>query len=182
MVCCSAAAQQRGPAIKHANEVSLASLRPGRDSLTVAAKRYNAKYLLRDSAESAKQWLDACTGRLLLLQLDGHALIQSVTVSALAPHDGKCDSRQLDPLDTRDWVTGSGLKLGDPEGRVTDLYGEPQGSGPAEKGGTELEFLDYDFDWAGANVPQSMRVYCARDTGRVLEIILANSALADSQP
>lgn len=174
--------QSGGAVIKHANELTLAGLRPGKDSLKAAAKRYNPKYLLPDSAADSKQWRDTCVGRVLDLEMDGRSLIQTITVSALAPHDGKCDEHRLDPIDTRDWVTGSGLKLGDPENRVTDLYGEPQESGPAERDGTELEFLDYRFKWAGPNVPQSMRVYCARDTGRVLEITLANSPLAGSQP
>lgn len=176
------AAPQRGGAVLHANELTLAGLRPGRDSLKAAAKRYNTKYLATDTAEVSKQWRDTCTGRLLDLELDGHALIDVITVSQLAPHDGKCDDRRLDPMDTRDWVTGSGLKLGDPENRVTDLYGEPQDSGPAEKDGTELEFLDYGFAWAGSDVPQSMRVYCARDTGRVVEITLASSPLPAAAP
>jgi hypothetical protein len=45
------------------------------------------------------------------------------------------------------------------------------------KGSTELEYLYYSFDWAGQGVPQVMEIYCARDTGRVLEITLAFPSL-----
>ena len=54
---------------------------------------------------------------------------------------------------------------------------EPNSSGPSVKGNNELEFLYYPFDWAGSDVPQAMEIYCARDTGRVVEITLAYPSL-----
>jgi hypothetical protein len=35
----------------------------------------------------------------------------------------------------------------------------------------------YAFDWAGSSVPQVMEVFCARDSGRVMEITLAYPSL-----
>jgi hypothetical protein len=165
-------------------ELTLAGLRPGRDSLAVAVKHYKAKYSSSDaggekSAEkpSEKQWGDPCTGHSLSLDIDAHGVIQRITVSSLVPQDGKCESRRTDALDEKDWVTSQGLRLGDPEDRVAELYGEPHSSGPSLKGSSELEFLFYPFDWAGSDVPQSMEIYCARDTGRVVEITLAYPGL-----
>lgn len=156
------------------NELTLAGLRPGRDSLTVAQKHYKAKYSSSEEAGSReKQWGDPCTGHSLTLDLDPQGVIQEVTVSALVPLDGKCQSRRNEVLDEKDWVTGRGLHLGDPEDRVSQLYGEPKSSGPSVKGDTELEFLSYPFDWMGSDVPQVMQIYCARDTGKVVEIMLA---------
>ena len=104
-------------------------------------------------------------------------MIQQITVSSLVPQDGKCESRRTDALDEKDWVTGRGLHLGDPQDRVAEIYGEPNSSGPAVRGSNELEFLSYPFDWAGSDVPQAMEIYCARDTGRVVEITLAYPSL-----
>jgi hypothetical protein len=104
-------------------------------------------------------------------------VIQGITVSALGPRDGKCDDRRLDQLDIKDWTSGRGLKLGDSQDRVVELYGEANSVGPSVKGDTELEFLYYAFDWAGEGVPQVMEVFCARDTGRVVEITLAYPSL-----
>jgi hypothetical protein len=159
------------------NEVTLAGLRPGRDSFSVALKRYKGKYLSSDSSASGKQWRDTCTGHSLTLGLDAHAVIQEITVSSLMPLDGKCENRRVDALDERGWVTGRGLHLGDPQDRIAELYGEPNSSGPSVKGDSELEFLYYAFDWAGSDVPQVMEIYCARDTGRVVEITLAYPSL-----
>jgi hypothetical protein len=177
---------QHGALPKPYTELTLAGLRPGRDSLAVALKHYKAKYSSSDeggaaekSAEkpSEKQWGDPCTGHSLSLNTDAHGVIQKITVSSLVPQDGKCESRRTDALDEMDWGTGQGLHLGDPQDRVAELYGEPHSSGPSVKNGNELEFLFYPFDWAGADVPQSMEIYCARDTGKVVEMTLAYPSL-----
>jgi hypothetical protein len=182
----AAALAQNDDAPRRANELTLAGLRPGRDTLAAALKRYKVKYATSDSgaparsktssrsgASSVEQWLDHCTGRQLLLELDEHSVIQKITVSALGPRDGKCEDRRLDALDMMDWFTGHGLSLGDPRNRVTEMYGEPNSSEPSVKGNTELDHLYYSFDWAGDDIPQVFEIYCARDTGRVLEITLA---------
>ena len=181
-----AALAQTDDASRRANELTLAGLRPGRDTLAVALKHYKAKYAISDSgaparsktssrpgASTTEQWLDHCTGRQLLLELDEHSVIQKITVSALGPREGKCEDRRLDALDMMDWFTGHGLSLGDPRNRVTEMYGEPDSSEPSVRGNSELEHLYYSFDWAGDGVPQVFEIYCARDTGRVLEITLA---------
>ncbi len=163
---------------KQYSELTLAGLRPGRDSLATALKRYKAKYSSNDASADGeklaeKQWGDACTGHSLTLRVDARGVIQEITVSSLVPQDGKCESRRTDVLDEKGWVTGSGLHLGDSQDHVAELYGEPNSSGPSVKGNNELEFLHYPFNWAGSDVPQVMEIYCARDTGRVVEITLA---------
>jgi hypothetical protein len=160
------------------DELTLAGLRPGRDTMSVALKRYKAKYSSNgEGVAGTKQWGDACTGHSLSLNIDAHGVIQEITVSSLVPLDGKCADRRIDALAEKDWVTGRGLHLGDPEDRVAELYGEANSSGPSVKGNNELEFLYYPFDWAGSDVPQAMEIYCARDTGRVVEITLAYPSL-----
>lgn len=173
----AALGQNNAPA-KKSNELILAGLRPGRDSLAFALKRYKAKYSsTEDNGETEKQWGDPCTGHTLTLHLDSQGVIQEITVSSLVPLDGKCESRRNEVLDEKDWITGRGLHLGDPQDRVTELYGEPNSNGPSVKGNTELEFLYYAFDQMGSDVPQAMEIYCARDTGKVVEITLAFPSL-----
>ena len=171
-----AAVAQNSDGSRRANEVTLAGLRPGHDTLATALTHYKAKYLTADSP-GEKRWRDTCTGRELVIEIDKHEVIQEITVSALAPRDGKCTDRRFDTLDMQDWFTGHGLSLGDAHNRITEMYGEPNSSGPSVRGATELEYLYYSFDFAGEGVPQVMEIYCARDTGRVLEITLAFPSL-----
>jgi hypothetical protein len=169
-----AASAQNSGSLKRANELMLAGLRPGRDSLASALKHYKAKYSsIDENGATEKQWNDPCTGHSLILNLGAQEVIQEITVSSLEPLEGKCESRRNEVLDEKDWVTSRGLHLGDTQDRVSELYGEPNSSGPSVRGNTELEFLYYPFDWAGSDVPQAMEIYCARDTGKVVEIVLA---------
>jgi hypothetical protein len=197
----AAAAQSAEPAhlLQHAQkdaqpdpvgELTLAGLRPGRDTLTAALRRYKEKYSVSDGGSAAekasgkpgnrpsgKQWGDGCTGHTLSLTMDAHGVIQGITVSSLVPVDDKCRDRRTDTLDEKDWVTGRGLHLGDPQDHVVELYGEPDSSGPSVRDYTELEFLYYPFAGNGPDAPQAMEIYCARDTGRVVEITLAHPGL-----
>lgn len=167
---------EKSPAApRRVNELTLAGLRPGHDALSVALKRYSGKYAdAQKTAANLKRWLDPCTGRALSLELDSHSMIQAITVSSLVPQEGKCATERFA---VQDWVTGRGLKLGDTQDRVVELYGEPNSSGPSVNGDRELEFLYYAFDWAGLDVPQVLEVHCARETGRVVEITLAFPSL-----
>jgi len=172
-------ARAQAPAApRRANEMTLAGLRPGRDALSAALKRYSDKYSVREGApESVKRWLDPCTGRSLTLELDGRSVIQAITVSSLVPQEAKCADRRFGLVAVQDWVTGRGLRLGDNQDKIVQMYGEPDSSGPSVNGGHELQFMYYAFDWAGADVPQVMEIHCARDTGKVVEMTLAFPSL-----
>jgi hypothetical protein len=159
------------------NETLLAGLRPGRDTFAVAEKRFKLKNLAERQDSGIKEWRDDCSGRSIRLELDAKSTIQSITITTLGFQEGKCSDKRVEFLDAKNWVTGSGLRIGDPQDRVNDYYGEPNSSGPAAKNGQELEMMSYQFDWAGSDVPQVMEVLCARDTGRVVEITLAFPSL-----
>jgi hypothetical protein len=159
------------------NETLLAGLRPGRDALAAAEKRFKTKSLSEEPNSGTKEWRDDCSGRSIRLELNAKSVIQSVTITTLGAQEGKCSDRRPDFLDPKNWVTGMGLRMGDSQDRVAGLYGEPNSSGPASKNGQELELMYYQFDWAGSDVPQVMEVLCARDTGRVVEITLAFPSL-----
>lgn len=170
------AAVPREDAPKRANETTLAGLRPGRDALAAAFKHYKEKYVLSKTSTASKEWRDACTGHSLALAIDPRSVIQQVTVSLLVPRDGNCDNRRFEFLNLDDWITGKGLRLGDSRNRVVELYGEPKSSEPVVRGDADFELLEFDFGWAGADVPQAMLVYCERDSGRVVEIALLAAA------
>ena len=164
-------------AVRHMNETLLAGLRPGRDTLAVAEKRFKVKNFSEEPNSGSKQLRDDCSGRSIRLEVDAKSVIQSVTITTLNSQEGKCSDRRPDFLDPRFWLTGLGLRIGDSQDRVVGLYGEPNSSGPASKNGQELALMYYQFDWAGSDVPQVMEVLCARDTGRVVEITLAFPSL-----
>jgi len=173
----SAASSAAQDPARHANETLLAGLRPGRDTFAVAEKRFKAKNLSEEPNSGTKEWRDDCSGRSIRLEVNAKSVIQSITITTLGTPEGKCSDRRPDFLDGRNWVTGMGLRMGDSQDRVVELYGEPNSSGPASKNGQELALMYYQFDWAGSEVPQVMEVLCARDTGRVVEITLAFPSL-----
>jgi hypothetical protein len=163
--------------VRHGNETMLAGLRPGRDTFAAAEKRFKAKNLSEERNSGSKEWRDDCSGRSIRLEGNAKSVIQSITITTLGTQEGKCSDRRPDFLDPRNWLTGLGLRMGDSQDRVVGLYGEPNSSGPASKNGQELDLMYYQFDWAGPDVPQVMKVLCARDTGRVVEITLAFPSL-----
>jgi hypothetical protein len=171
----SAFPAQRSNPPKAANELTLAGLRPGRDSFASALKHYKQKYLLNKTSLDSKEWRDTCTGHSLALALDSRSVIQEVTVSSLVPHDGNCDNRRFEFLNLDDWITGKGLRLGDSRNQVVELYGEPTSSEPVVRDDADFELLQFDFAALGPDVPQQMRVFCERDSGRVMEITLSAS-------
>lgn len=176
----SAFPAQRENAPKRANEVTLAGLRPGRDPLADAFKRYKQKYVVSKKSTDSKEWRDTCTGHSLALAVDPLSTIQQITVSLLVPRDGNCDNRRFEFLNLDDWVTGKGLRLGDTRNRVVELYGEPNSSEPVVREDADFELLHFDFAWAGPEAPQAMQVYCERDSGRVVEITLSAASRGET--
>jgi hypothetical protein len=163
--------------VTRANETLLAGLRPGRDTVAMAEKRFKSKKLADSKDAENKEWRDDCSGRAIRLELNAQAVIQSITITSLAAKEGACGSQRPDFLDAKNWVTGRGLRLGDSQDRVVSFYGEPNSSGPASKNGQDLDLMYYQFDWAGSDVPQVMEILCTRDSGRVVEITLAFPSL-----
>lgn len=158
------------------NELTLAGLRPGKDTLSSVEHRLGLK--LRSAAmseQAAAEWREDCWGHSLKIEVSEKRVIQSITVSLLGPGNPDCqrNSGRVGPLSIDRMKTGRGLVLRQPRERVVELYGEPDSSGPSVKGARELELLSYTFDWAGSDVPRLLEVSCDRATGRVVEIMLA---------
>ena len=96
-----------------ANELLLAGLRPGRDTLAIAQKRFKSKKLAESEEFGFKEWRDACSGRAIRVELDPKSIIQIITVTTLGLKEGACGARPGDFLDPKNWATGQGLRVGD---------------------------------------------------------------------
>jgi hypothetical protein len=170
------AASQKHNSDKGKNELTLAAIQPGRDKLSGVEKQLSDR-LRTDEADSpgGHAWTDPCSGHRLALEVDRAGVIQTVTISSSNAHEN-CKSK-VDPKKDPLWVTGAGIRLGDLSEHVVEVYGAPSSGGPSVKQGHELELMFYMFDWAGSNVPQVMEISCDKETGRVVEIMLAFPSL-----
>jgi hypothetical protein len=162
-------------------ELTLASLRPGRDGIAKAERLFSKPESTADSGAS-QLWRDLCAYETLSVITDSEGTIQQVTVAT----DGefpRFESHKECRMDSNRvrWGTGHGLVIGDPSDRVVTLYGQAGSQGPSTKGGQKLELFYYAFDWAGPDVPQVMTVLCTPgqegNPGRVVEITLAAPSL-----
>jgi hypothetical protein len=157
------------------NELTLSSIQPGRDKLAGVEKLLNDHLRADDADSGGHSWSDPCSGRRLSLEVDRAGVIQTVTISSATAHEN-CKSK-VDPRKDPLWVTGQGIHLGDSSEHVVEVYGAPSSGGPSVKQGHELELMFYMFDWAGSDVPQVMEISCDKESGRVVEIMLAFPSL-----
>jgi hypothetical protein len=167
----------RKTASHRTNELTLAGLRPGRDTLEKAARLNGKPGTTSASDGSQTEWRDACRNAFLTVDTDGRNHVQVIRTGSRVG-SGIVDCKKLPP---GPWKTGLGLRVWDSTSRVLKLYGEPDSRSPSTKGGQPLELWYYAFDWAGAGVPQVMEVLCTREAdgkpGRVVEITLAGPSL-----
>ena len=162
-------------AAKRANEVTLAGLRPGRDSLTRAAV-VNRRFGGGKQQGEQTAWFDVCRDLSLTIDSDKLKKIEVIRVGEWPRSSADCTNLMPGP-----WKTGLGLRVGDSAAKIAELYGKPDSRSPSTKEGQPLELWYYAFDWAGADVPQVMEVLCTREAdgkpGRVVEITLAGPSL-----
>lgn len=169
--------QKKNASPPRRNELSLAQLRPGKDSLADAVMRYGPKHRpgVADS-EDVVAWVDPQRKLVLRIELNEETRIDSITLASIDPLLKEAGGT-VTSLPARGLTTGRGLALGDSRARVLLLYGPPGNTGPSTMEGRELEFMFYAFDWAGPDVPQVMEVTCERASGRVVKITLAFPSL-----
>jgi hypothetical protein len=159
-----------------ANELTLAGLRPGRDSVERAVKLYREFADGQNPQSDEFAWFDPCRDVSLIVDSDSAKRIQ---VIRLAPRGGStagCGGAPPGP-----WKTGLGLRVTDSTAKISRLYGEPDSKSPSSRDKQQLELWYYAFDWAGPDVPQVMEVLCTSEQdgkpGRVVEITLAAPSL-----
>ena len=162
----------------HANELTLAGLRPGQNTLRQAVLKYGAS---KSEESGTASWHDVCRGHTLSIIAGDENKIQTIRVSDSGIRTSQDCSNAKKGAGPSRWITGRGLSLGDPVPRVESLYGKPDSESPCTKNGEPLELLYYAFDWAGPDVPQVMEVVCTPKKngkpGRVVEITLAAPSL-----
>jgi hypothetical protein len=159
-----------------ANELTLAGLRPGKDSM-LRAKQLNQRVDPKSVTHDTQTvWLDTCRSQVLAVDFDTEQTIQVIRAASNSGPAAHCPATGPSA-----WRTGRGLGMGDSAAKLLSLYGEPDSRSPSTKGGQPLELWYYAFDWAGANVPQVMEVLCTVEKdgqpGRVVEITLAAPSL-----
>ncbi len=163
-------------AIAHrANELTLAGLRPGQDSLARATQLNRQFGKGKELPGDQTVWFDACRDSSLTVDSDKGKRIQVIRVGFYCCSTVDCE------VPPGPWKTGRGLRVGDPAAKVAQLYGEPDSRSPSTKDGQPLELWYYAFDWAGPDVPQVMEVLCTKEKdgqpGHVVEITLAAPSL-----
>jgi hypothetical protein len=170
------AVSQKQKSTQGKNELTLSGIQPGRDRLSGVEKQLS-DHLRADDTDSAggHAWSDPCSGRRISLEVDRAGVIQTIAISGSTSHEN-CKSK-VDPKKDPLWATGLGIRLGDLSEHVVEVYGAPSSGGPSVKQGHELELMFYMFDWAGSDVPQVMEVSCDKETGHVVEIMLAFPSL-----
>ena len=180
------------------NELTLAGLRPGRDTITKAKKIYGGPWLKSAPDDPGVLLVRGdCTGALLRLEGDRSGLIQQIVLSEKNTVD--VEKRSAVPIECADvnggqamstvpvdkrtlkWITGHKISLGSTTRALHAEYGDPGNKSPSTRDGQPLELWYYAFDWAGPDVPQVMEVLCTREQdgkpGRVIEITLAAPSL-----
>jgi hypothetical protein len=159
-----------------ANELTLAGLRPGRDSLARAAQLNRHFGNGKEAAGDQTVWFDSCRDLTLTIDTDKQKLVQVVRAGVWGGSTTGCAG-----VSPSAWKTGLGLRVGDATPRLEKLYGPPDSKSPSTRNGQPLELWYYAFDWAGESVPQVMEVLCTREqdgkAGRVVEITLAAPSL-----
>jgi hypothetical protein len=161
---------------QHANELTLAGLRPGKDSLARAAGLNKQFGKGKELPGDQTVWFDQCRDESLTVDSDEQKQIEVIRAAAWGGSTADCAGEPPGP-----WKTGQGLRVGDAMAKVVQLYGKPDSRSPSTRGGQPLELMYYAFDWAGPDVPQVMEVLCTKEKdgqpGRVLEITLAAPSL-----
>jgi hypothetical protein len=163
--------------VHRANELTLAGLRPGRDSKGRALQLYGKSKSAKGSQDGQLSWTE-CGIWALTMDIGAEGKILVIRVTAIDNPGVAIDCKSV-ALGV--WKTGHGLRVQDPAGKVVRLYGEPDSRSPSTRDGQPLELMYYAFDWAGPEVPQVMEVLCTQEKdgrpGRVVEITLAAPSL-----
>jgi hypothetical protein len=163
---------------RRVNELTLAGLRPGRDTKSRAAQLYGKPSSSKDAGDGQVSWQDACNKQFLTIELNSVGEIQELRATVVEHSGIIVDCRPVAPSP---WKTGHGLRIGDTTNKMSGLYGQPDSKSPSTRDGQPLELWYYAFDWAGPDVPQVMEVLCTREKdgqpGRVVEITLAAPSL-----
>lgn len=152
------------------NELTLAGLRPGQSLIAQAVARWGEHWYhpTRDERD-IYIWCDARQHISVQLEARGSAQkIDVVTVERLLGTPPASCTASLPADVTR---TGRGVRLGDSAQRLKAVYGTPFFTGPSSWRGHEVQFIVFNFSWAGDDVPQILE--SSFDAGRLVKMTLS---------
>jgi hypothetical protein len=167
---------------KRVDELTLAGLRPGKDSMEKASKKFGKEPNFRaPDAPNVHSWPINCFVDKLEVEADPNGIIRSVTVSFSSNLAGgivvDCADRAASRKFRSQFGSGRNLLLHDRCGRIEEIYAKAESRSPSVKGSDKLELYLYKFDWAGTDVPQVMEVSCDASSQTVVELTLAAGTL-----
>jgi len=160
-----------------ANELTVAGLRPGKDTTNRAEHLYKTpENWMTEQGELI--WENGCYASTLIVTYNQKQKIETIRVSRM---QGSITADCFGKDRISPWRTGHGLAINDPATKVEESYGKPDSRSPSTKDRQPLELWYYAFDWLGPDVPQVMEVLCTKEKdgepGRVVEITLAAPSL-----
>ena len=168
---------------KRVNELTLAGLRPGNDSLEKASKRFGKESKIGAPDDpNAHSWPINCFfADDLEVGAEPNGIIRNVTVCFSSNLTGRivvdCDDRVASRKFRSQFGSGRSLLPHDRCGRIEEIYGRAESRSPSVKGNDKLELYLYKFDWTGTDVPQVMEVSCDASSQTVAQITLAAATL-----
>lgn len=155
-------------------ETKLAGLRPGKDTIESADRRFEKgnvnKFLADDSSSS---WRDSCNYQELAVTVTPAGIIQSVAVHpATVSIDADCGLDQYSRKARARFGSGRGLAFRDRCERIKEVYGEPRSLSSEESRNEKFEFYLYTSDQTTA-IRLTWQVTCNASVNQVTEMKLA---------
>ena len=143
---------------KQVVEYKIAGLRPGRDTIERAYRRFHKSRMVKElSAPHSAVWLDPCNHQMLTVAFDAKGIIRDITVQRY-PSEVDCAPKAYKTsVRARMGSTGRGLIFGDSCERIQRIYGSPQSQRRSAHGDEELIY-HFDGEFKGDSLLFSLPV------------------------
>jgi hypothetical protein len=157
------------------NELEIAGLRPGQDTMRKAYHRFGKNLVTNELSQSGSVvWLDVCNHQMLTVSFDTNDIILGVRIQhtpgvTMADCDVRSYSRNVR---SRMGGTGHGLLFGDRCDRVQQLYGSPHSDDHSASGTQESNSFVYHFDRGSKGSQLTLEITCdpASKTVKTIEL------------
>jgi hypothetical protein len=147
---------------KQVKEDALAGLRPGRDTIEKAYRRFGKDRVDQgQSTDSSISWRDVCNHQGLTVAIDSNGVIQEVIVGPeVGVTTADCDAKSYSREVRAKFGSGHGLLLRDHCDRIQKVYGTAQSKSSSDSRNERFESYLYRFDWEGKRAPLTLEVAC----------------------
>lgn len=170
-----------GNVSKQIKEDTLAGLRPGKDTIERAYRRFG-KERVRTSMSGdpgSVEVRESCNHEELTLTLNSSSVIEKATVgSEIGVANVDCTSQSYTRRVRAQFGSGHNLLFRDQCDRIQGIYGSPESKSSFAKGSERLESYVYHFDSTGKSVPLTLEVTCNTAENQVDRITLAVSGIS----